>query len=151
MTGVGTLISGSPGLYFAQQVTVGQSTYVASLSVGCFENSTTGESAYVALYDNNSGNLLASATFSAKLSDGLSVKTVPITPLTLPAGAYNLVILVPTATTQMGLERSTNTKVEYGSYSGGAPPSDYYVLALTDYTGGFFTQAGEALYFTGCP
>ncbi|HTC20068.1 MAG TPA: hypothetical protein VK859_04420, partial [bacterium] len=138
--------------YYSDQVGLGQSTYVSSFSVYCQDNSSTGESAYIALYNASSGVLETSATFSVKLSDGSSYKTVAITPVTLPAGTYNLVILVPSGTNTLNVGASPNSvNFEYGTYAGGAPPANYSTLSATNLTGGFESVSGQTFYFTGCP
>ena len=94
----------------------------------------------------------ASATFSVKLSDGSSYKTVAITPVTLPAGTYNLVVLVPSGTNTLNVGASSGTvNFEFGTYAGGAPPANYSTLAATNETGGFESVTGQTFYFTGCP
>src|SRR5579872_1858840 len=139
----------SAGYYYTDKVSVGQTTVVQSLSLYCYDGNGTAETGYLALYDAGSGVLNAAATFTVQFSDGPNYKTVPIAPVTLAIGNYNMVALDPTGTTNLSLGQSSiSASFDYGTYPGGLPPANYSTLAAGSLTGGFITASGPTLYFT---
>jgi hypothetical protein len=139
----------SAGAYYTNQWTVSTSTYVDSLNVFLIDNSA--ETLYLALYDSSTGNQISYGSFVS--GSGAETYTVAITPVSLPAGSYNLVFCVPTGSTHAALSWSAGAaKFDIGTYNGGVPPANY--SSFSTGTGGFKmggANSGNTLYFHGCP
>jgi hypothetical protein len=150
-------IGGTAGYWYANVLVVNQPSQVDSLSANGNDSSYTPEPIYLALYDNATGNLLASATTQCAITDfGVGNPgwyTVPVTPVSVPATCV-MVICVPSGTTHFGVGEYTynlsgDLGGELGNYAGGAPPNNFSTLYAgyneNVYGGGF------AAYIHGCP
>jgi hypothetical protein len=145
------------GSYYANQMSIGQATLMSSMVLGCQDSSATGETIYVALYDTASGAREFSSSFVLTNAESLAsdFSGVPVSPaVSLPAGTYTMAVIVPAASTNFSLGY-TNAPglVDYGTYAGGAPPSNYSSLAggSQEPGGGFNNSTLDTLSIYGCP
>jgi len=145
------------GNYYANQMSIGQTTLMSSLIVGCEDSSVAGETIDVALYDTTSGAQEFSSSFTLTNAESVASDfvTVPVSPaVSLPAGTYTMAVIVPTASTNFSLGiNNAQGLVDYGTYTGGAPPSNYSSLAGgSQEPGGVFGNSTlNSLSVYGCP
>lgn len=145
--------------YYANQVTLSQATVMSSINLFGYDASSTAETVYLAVYDSSSGNRMVSGSFTLNLagSGGGGVNnTVTVTPTSLPAGTYNLVICIPSATQNFSVGTSnTSVNFDYGTYAGAAPPANYSTLNAGSLFGAgsetFYNVAGSAIQIFACP
>ena len=138
--------------YYANQVNLASPTTVYVLGVWGYDYDATAEIVDLALYDNASGNLLASGAVSFSTADGSGAyKEVALSsPVSLAAGTYILVACATVSAKQFLIGGSYYyTLYDYGTYSGGLPPANY--SSFFSSLGGFNYLKGNTVYMRGCP